>query len=652
LPQEQSASYLGLGNTESAIAEREEVIRQRNKYRKKALESYDRAINLSTSIAIKQQAQLNQLSLLLRFKKWSEAETIWRSLSNQFNNLSPSRTGIDRQINFANSLIKLASQEDFASNHNYQLPTFDQIDRILANAAQQANSLGDKRSQAFAVGNRGNLYEINSPDRDLSQAETFTKKALSLASNFEASDISYQLFWQLGRIHKAQGKIEDAIAAYTKSFDALQSLRGDLVSINSDVQFSYRDSIEPVYRQLVELNLQFASSLNKATKDKQTEEKRGKLLTQARNIIDSLQVAELNNFFREACIDAKPRIIDEIDRNAAVIYPIILEDRLEILLSLPDRSPSLYSSAIAKGDLEQKIDEIQRSLLTSQSNVKAFLPLYQEFYDRLIRPLESELADSKVKTLAFVLDGDLRKIPMSVLYDGSQYLVEKYAIALTPGLQLLNPRPLTELQLQVLTAGLSQSRDGFPALPNVPSELQGIEQLKLSSQPLLDDKFTSSELQKEVTGTRFPAIHLATHANFSPKVEDTFILAWDKRINIKDLDSLLRQNNDNRRQAIELLVLSACETASGDNRAALGLAGVAVRAGAGSTLATFWRVSDASTPKLMEEFYHQLQQSQQSQNSKFNKAEALRQAQLTLVKDNNFSHPHFWTPFVLIGNWQ
>jgi tetratricopeptide (TPR) repeat protein len=352
LPQEQSASYLGLGNTESAIAEREEVIRQRNKYRKKALESYDRAINLSTSIAIKQQAQLNQLSLLLRFKKWSEAETIWRSLSNQFNNLSPSRTGIDRQINFANSLIKLASQEDFASNHNYQLPTFDQIDRILANAAQQANSLGDKRSQAFAVGNRGNLYEINSPDRDLSQAETFTKKALSLASNFEASDISYQFFWQLGRIHKAQGKIEDAIAAYTKSFDALQSLRGDLVSINSDVQFSYRDSIEPVYRQLVELNLQFASSLNKATKDKQTEEKRGKLLTQARNVIDSLQVAELNNFFREACIDAKPRIIDEIDRNAAVIYPIILEDRLEVLLSLPDRSPSLYSSAIAKGDLE------------------------------------------------------------------------------------------------------------------------------------------------------------------------------------------------------------------------------------------------------------------------------------------------------------
>jgi CHAT domain-containing protein len=294
------------------------------------------------------------------------------------------------------------------------------------------------------------------------------------------------------------------------------------------------------------------------------------------------------------------------------------------------------------------IDEVQRSLIDAQSIPEGFFPQYQQMYDWIVRPLETELVNNKVKTLAFVLDGKLRNIPMSVLRDRDGYLVEKYAIALTPGLQLLNPKPLTEVQLQVLTAGLSKSRDGFAELPNVPNELGQIQQLKLSSQPLLDERFTTGELQKEVTASGVPAVHLATHAQFSSKAEDTFILAWDKKINIKQLDSLLKGKPDDRRGAIELFVLSACETASGDDRAALGLAGVAVRAGARSTLATLWRVSDASTPQIMTNFYSQLGR---SKDTRKNKAEALRQAQLTLIKDKQFNSPHFWAPFVLIGNW-
>jgi CHAT domain-containing protein len=140
-------------------------------------------------------------------------------------------------------------------------------------------------------------------------------------------------------------------------------------------------------------------------------------------------------------------------------------------------------------------------------------------------------------------------------------------------------------------------------------------------------------------------VHLATHGQFSSNAENTFILAWNERISVKQLGRLLEAREQNDRKPIELLVLSACQTAAGDNRAALGLAGVAVRSGARSTLATLWPVDDRSTSDFMGEFYQALAQSQVT------KAQAVRQAQLALLKQPKFRHPFYWAPFVLIGNW-
>jgi CHAT domain-containing protein len=335
-----------------------------------------------------------------------------------------------------------------------------------------------------------------------------------------------------------------------------------------------------------------------------------------------------------------------------IAYPEVLRG---YKVSLPGKAPQLYTTAVSQAEIAQTVEDIQSSLLEHRSNTPDFLPRYQQVYDWLIRPLETELINSKVKTIAFVLDGDLRNIPMSVLYDGKQYLVEKYAIALTPGLQLLDPKPLTQIELQALTAGLSQTRpnfephQGFDPLPNVPKELQDIAKVGLETRSLLNADFTQTALKQGINTSRSPVVHLATHAQFSSKAEDTFILAWDTRINIQQIDDLLRDDTLNQRTPIEILVLSACETASGDKRATLGLAGVAVKAGARSTLATLWSVVDDSTAKMMAQFYRQLEQSQTIQT---NKAEALRQAQLTLIKDKKYHHPHFWSPFVLIGNWQ
>ena len=273
-----------------------------------------------------------------------------------------------------------------------------------------------------------------------------------------------------------------------------------------------------------------------------------------------------------------------------------------------------------------------------------YLSLAQQLYDWLIRPIEAQLQQANPEALVFVLDGSLRNLPMSVLHDGEGFLVERYAIALTPGLQLLELRSLAEQDLQALVVGLSEARDGFSALPNVETEVAAI-QTQVPSEVLLNGGFEKAEFATQLTESSFPIVHMATHGQFSSDPEQTFILAWDDRIQAAEFGSLLQQGERQRGNAVELLVLSACETAAGDDRAALGLAGVAVRSGARSTLATLWLVDDAGTSVLMADLYQQLQ------DTTLTKAAALRQAQLQLLNNEQYQHPFFWAPFVLIGNW-
>jgi CHAT domain-containing protein len=152
-----------------------------------------------------------------------------------------------------------------------------------------------------------------------------------------------------------------------------------------------------------------------------------------------------------------------------------------------------------------------------------------------------------------------------------------------------------------------------------------------------------------VAGTPYPIVHLATHGQFSSQADETFILTWDDKIEVNQLSSMLQTAELARDSALELLVLSACETAAGDARSALGLAGVAVRSGARSTIATLWRVNDEASAKLMGQFYDQIVHASKTSISK---AEALRSAQLSILRDPNFGQePYYWAAYVLIGNW-
>lgn len=610
LHEETDATLISLGNT--ARMQQDKTA---------AWEFYKQAASSSGFHAT--QAKLNQLSLLIEYKAIDAASDLARQLKAEISSLPAKRSSIYATINFAQSLKSLQK----LSNN---IPAQIEIAQLLANTVEQAKSIEDPRAEAIALGCLGSLYEQNQQWGD---AKKLTQQALMLAQSLRSPDIDYRFSWQLGRILKAQGDIPGAIASLTQSTNALKSLRGDLASVNPSVQFDFRDQVEPVYRQLADLLL-----LSKQPSQEN--------LIQARNAIEALQVAELNNFFQTACLDSKPTPIDTAidtdDPKAAVIYPIILPDRLEVIVKLPGLPLQNYKVNIAQSKLEKLLWELRKDLSLPYTLQEVHL-LSEQIYNWLIKPAQKSLATSGVETLVFILDGGLRNIPMATLYDGQQYLIEKYAIALSPGLQILPPQPIERVRLKALSAGLTRARQGFDSLPGVGNELNQIKSA-LPGVILLNQNFTTKALQNELQEADFSIVHLATHGQFSSLAAKTYILAWDKRIFVKDLDILLRAR-DSQHSNIELLVLSACETATGDNRAALGLAGVAVKAGARSTLATLWTVDDQASSALMSKFYHQLR------SGKLNKAQALRQAQLAVLQSQNYEHPRNWSGYVLLGNW-
>lgn len=597
-----------------------------------------------TDASFREQVKTGTITLQLGISQELQPQIIAQTqqIQSELNNIPATRGGVFAKINFAQSLIRQNQLDGKTA-------------RILTTAITEAKNLNNVTAEAEATGYLGSLYEKQQRYRE---AQKLTEKALELAPTIQYPDIAYRWYAQLGHIFTQEGDRTNALAAYEASFNTIRALRSDLATT----------SVEPIFRNYITLLLQ----------EKSTPEQ----LNQARNVLESLQISELDNFFRDPCSDVASEtvIIDNVDRKAAVIYPIILANSLEVILTVPGQPVQRYSTAITPQEVDNKISQLRRRSLTNPGFAEAFrgargnpqqeqivqqsqqeslqadiLPLAQEIYNWLIKPAETTLKDNNIETLVFVLDGSLRSVPMALLHDGKQFLIEKdYNIALTSGLQLTNPRPLKRQEIRVLAAGTTTEFPdyNFPPIPQVKTELQEIKTIFNDSEILLDENFTQESLQKKLAESDYPVVHLATHGQFSSTSDQTFIVSGgqktsDRLINVKQLDRLLRTRNL-QRSPIELLVLSACNTAQGDDQAVLGLAGVAVRAGAQSTIATLWGANDEATAELMGYFYRNL-----AQNTEISKAKALRQAQLDLIQAENsaYSHPYYWAPFVLVGNW-
>ncbi|MEH1934515.1 MAG: CHAT domain-containing protein [Nostoc sp.] len=543
---------------------------------------------------------------------------------------------------------------------------------LLQSSVLTSNNLQDNRLQSYANGALGHFWECR---RDTKKALKYTQTAIIAADkNLSAKDSLYLWEWQAGRILDKENHKEEAIASYQRAFETLEDIRQDILTAERDVQFDFRDVVRPLYRTLARSRLDLLEVGAIANKQ------RAKELSQVVETIDALKLAELQNYFGNDCIlsGLNPKQVRELlednsaaFKNTGFLSSIILDGKTGILLQLPNQTTKFKwiedpnqegtSKIVSSDRLEKKIAEFRTGLIRGEEEVNYDTTTAAQLYDWIIRPFAENIKPETVKTLVFIQDGFLRSVPMAALYDRQQqkYLVETYAVATTPSLRLTTPKVRDRSTQKALILGLTQQAtiDGksFDALFSVPQEVSAVESLFPNHTDLIDDNFVPETFKQKLEKTTYPIVHIASHAQFGIIPEDTFIVTGkNQKLTISQLENSLR-NLNSKLDSVELLVLTACETAVGDDRSTLGLAGVALQVGVKSAIASLWSVTDASTAELVKTFYTNYR------NAGMSIAEALQKAQIRMINAKKlppseginikYDNPVYWAPMIAIGNW-
>ena len=511
-----------------------------------------------------------------------------------------------------------------------------------AEAAKMATSLGDERALSWALGHQGALYEF---ERKLPEALALTRRALAISQRLQAEDSLHRWQAQTGRILAKQGDRDGAIQSYRRALVTLEAIRNDMAIRygNPNAGSSYRKTVGAVYYELSDLLLQRADGLKDA--ELQT------VLREARDTAESLKSAELEDYFQDDCVNLrrlKQRGVENLSKTAAVLYILPLEKRTELLLSLPANKGKAgrierFKAAISDADLTEKVRSFRVNL--ENRTTTEFIEQAQQLHALFIAPVEASLKSNGIDTLVFVPDGSLRTIPMAALHDGTKFLIEKYAVAVTPGLELMEAGPKGLRAPRMMINGLTDAVQQFPPLPAVQVEVDRLGKLYPQSVQLMNTEFVKARVDEKFSGEPFTIVHIASHGEIKADVRESFVLTHSDRLTLDDLERLIRPG-ELADKPLELLTLSACQTAAGDDRAALGLGGVAVKAGARAAFATLWCVNDRASAELVADFYTGL-----CAPGGNTKAIALQNAQRRLLADPRYAHPCFWAPYLIIGNW-
>jgi CHAT domain-containing protein len=578
--------------------------------------------------ALAAKGRVNIARVLVESKREKEALVELDRVTSEAKALPASHDKAYVQISIGQLYSRLAGRPGFET---------DKLDQrayqTLNEAAAVAKSVDDDRGMSFAYGYLGALYEQEGRAED---AMKYTNMALQRLQQIEAPEIRYRWEWQEARLLQAEGNADAAINAYQRAVSDLQSIRPELMAGYMGRRGDFREETGQLYLGLADLLLKRAAT-HAGTPAGEAD------LREVRATVELLKGAELADYFQDDCVaalKAKTTGIDSLGEHTAAIYPIILPDRLEILVSLPD-GMKRYSVPVGAAELNEGVNSF-RALLEKRTT-NQYRRGAMKIHAWLIQPLEKDLQAQNIDTLVFVPDGALRTIPLAALYDGEDFLVARYAVATIPGLTLTDPRPLPREDIQLLAAGLTDSVQGFPPLPNVGPEIEQIHAL-YDGMVLENTRFTLANFEKDLGEKPYSIVHVASHGKFQKEASDTFLLTYDGKLSMDTLQGNMASTTY-RDQPVELLTLSACQTAVGDDKAALGLGGVAVKAGARSALATLWYINDQASSILITDFYGDLKKPGVS------KAKALQQAQLKLLKDHRYDHPSYWSPFLLIGNW-
>ncbi len=389
-------------------------------------------------------------------------------------------------------------------------------------------------------------------------------------------------------------------------------------------------------------------------------------------------------------------------QRSGLMYVAALEDELQLLFIPPSDSPVAQQSVLiasshsSSGLLAQASPPVVRKVLgkvdrkvllkvakrfrravsdPSKVHTVNYLKSAQKLHQWIVKPLAPQLQAHGIETLLFSMDDEFRSLPIAALHDGQQFLIEKHQVALIPSFGLTEAGYRDLRQQTVLAMGVSESTQGLSPLPAVPVELAALANhfWQGRSHATLNQDSTLANLQTFHRQNRYGIIHLATHAQFQPgALQNSFIQFWNGKLNLSQLRGLSQSLRWQSSPSVELLVLSACQTAVGSQEAELGFAGSALNAGVKSTVASLWRVNDDGTLGVMSKFYEHL-------GSAPTKTEAMRQAQIAMLKgqvqikgdmlklsdqvqmalpptltqlgDRNFVHPYFWSGYTVVGNW-
>jgi len=595
------------------------LIQQRAGDLRAAIEGFDAAADLATDDELRAIYTINRARAMLDDGRVEDALVTARRSGEVLDQLVDGNA-IRARIALA-SLYRKAVNE-FDADAQYRLAALQQLQR-----AGQGPGVAP-RTRSLLNGHTAELY---ADDRQYEGAVNYAQRALQYARQVEVDGLEYRWQWVLARSQGALGNTSASLEAYASAVASLRTLRSNLESLDPE---TFDEVIQPLYYSYADALLTQSSAEDDAASRQQ-------LLRDARLALEELKLAEVQDYFDEQCVGDESVVLDQLADNAAVLYPVMLESRIELLLTTPGGIKQI-TVPVERASLIASIRDFRLNLEVD-NGTDAYLRHGQQLYDWLVRPLEAELDAANIATLVVVPDGALRTIPLAALHDGKGFLIERYALATTPGLTLLDPKPFAGASYSALAGGLSESVQGFAALPSVDRELVTLRE-RLSANVLQNQAFTLSRVKAELSGGGYSVVHFATHGQFGSSYDDSFLLTYDDKLLITDLGQTI-QTRAAGSGTLELLVLSACETAAGDDRAALGLAGVALKAGARSALATLWEVDDKATLEVVSEFYAQLELGNLS------KAQGLRKAQVKLINDPAHDHPSKWAPFLLIGNW-
>ena len=529
--------------------------------------------------------------------------------------------------------------------------------RALGEARRLARQHGAARTEVQAIDAQAQVYE----DRGRhAEALRLNDSATQVAGRLGSDDLLLSLAWRRGRLMQQSGHPGPALDAYRQAADHLARIRQDIPVAYADGRSSFRTTFSPIYQNLAALLLQ-----QPAADDSQS------ALRQARHALERIKQSELEDYLGDRCVadPAAAAGLRALPAGVAVLYPMVLPDRLELLvetaaglrrLSVPVAGEILTATA-------QRYARALRNRGWTDTDGEIL-------HGWLLGPVEALLGE-ELKTLVVVPDAALRLIPFGSLRSGERYAIEKYAIAVAPGLEFgaATARPTTGRRPNALLAGLAlpgevvgklpaelrRSLDPgdaagdlqadarsarlrqMLALPGVSEEIGTLQGLGLGT-VLLDEDFNVAAFRRELASGRYQMVHIASHGVFGGSADTTFVMAHNDIITIDELQRMLAPTDD--RDGIELLTLSACETAEGDDRAPLGLAGAALRARAQAALGSLWPVADDATKELMSMFYRELLQGR-------SRVEALRAAQIAMLALPSFRHPFYWAPFILVGDW-